>query len=87
VVDRLALHDLLVVLGEARRTLAHGGPLVIVIDPATGQSGSVGRDLVGGFPLHTQTWEILLDRAGFADVATLPGAEDGRVALTAVART
>jgi hypothetical protein len=89
VVDRLALHELLVLLAGARRSLAAGAPLVVVVDPGDPNGGSapVGRELVGGSPLHTQTWEILLDRAGFTGVALLPGADDGRVAITAIAPT
>jgi hypothetical protein len=88
VVDRLPLHALLVLLGQSRRVLAHDAPLVIVSEPgaAAGAREPVALDLVDGRPLHTATWELLLGRAGFVDVAPLPagGGQDGRFALVAV---
>jgi len=48
---------------------------------------ATAEDLVAGRPLHEATWDLLLQRAGFVEVAPLPaGAQgDGRVALSAVA--
>ena len=45
------------------------------------------QDLVDGRPLHEATWELLLQRAGFVEVARLPDGpgQDGRIALSAVA--
>ena len=88
VVDRLPVHAVLPLLSECRRTLADGAPIVIVSEPA----GTVewrhapAADLVSGRPLQEATWELLLSRAGFAEVAPLPGgaAQDDRFALTAV---
>ena len=88
VVDRLPLHGLLPLLAQCNRTLAHGAPLVVVSE----MSGSAdtreppARDLVDGRPLHAATWELLLERSGFAEVAPLDGAavQDHRVALTAI---
>ena len=88
VVDRLPLHALLPLLAQCRRTLAHGAPLVVVSELAgAGDTREPpASDLVDGRPLHASTWELLLERSGFAEVAPLPGAavQDHRVALTAV---
>ena len=88
VVDRLPLHALLPLLAQCRRALAHGAPLVIVSE-LTGAGDTrepPARDLIAGRPLHASTWELLLERSGFAEVAPLDGAavQDHRVALTAV---
>jgi hypothetical protein len=88
VVDRLPVHGVLPLLAECRRTLADGAPIVVVSEP-TGAATSreaLAADLVSGRPLHLATWELLLDRAGFAEVAPLSGdaAPDGRFAVTAV---
>jgi hypothetical protein len=52
-----------------------------------GAREATAQDLVAGRPLHEATWELLLQRAGFVEVAPLPaGAQgDGRIALSAVA--
>ncbi len=87
VVDRLPLHALLPLLVQSRRALAHDAPLVIVSEPgtATGSRGPVAVDLIEGRPLHAATWELLLGRAGFVEVAPLPAGDgrDGRFALVA----
>jgi hypothetical protein len=86
VVDRLPLHALLDLLAQARRVLDLGAPLVVITDPggAAGSWDPAAIDLIGGRPLHTRTWEIILDRAGFTAIAPLPGGEDdGRVTITA----
>ncbi len=88
VVDRLPLHALLPLLAQSRRVLARGAPLVVITEPV----GSVDAreapadDLVDGRPLHEATWELLLQRAGFVEVAPLPerAGPDGRVALSAL---
>jgi hypothetical protein len=75
-------------LAECRRTLTDGAPIVIVSEPvaAAAWRAAPAADLVAGRPLHEATWELLLDRVGFADVVPLPGApgQDERFALTAV---
>jgi Methionine biosynthesis protein MetW len=87
VVDRLTLSDLLPLLVQCRRTLAPAAPLVVVTEPLTtvGARHAAAQDLVEGRPLHEATWELLLDRAGFVDVAPLLGAEEEnqRLALAA----
>jgi len=87
VVDRLALHALLPLVAQSRRALARDAPLVIVSElaDAVESRDPAALDLVEGRPLHAATWELLLDRAGFAEVAPLDGAEvhDRRFALTA----
>jgi len=88
VVDRVPLHALLPLLAQCRRTLAHGAPLVVVSElaGAADTREPPALDLIGGRPLHASTWELLLERSGFAEVAPLDGAavQDHRVALTAV---
>jgi hypothetical protein len=88
VVDRLPVHAVLPLLAECRRTLADGAPIVIVSEPvaAAALRAAPASDLVVGRPLHEATWELLLDRIGFAEVAPLPAApgQDDRFALTAV---
>jgi len=89
VVDRLPLHALLPLLARSRRVLSRGAPLVVLAEPvATVDSrDAAARDLVEGRPLHEATWELLLQRAGFVEVAPLPDGtgEDRRIALAAVA--
>ena len=89
VVDRVPLHALLPLLAQARRVLRHGAPLVVVSEPvATIEARDApAQDLVDGRPLHEATWELLLQRAGFVEVARLPDGtgQDGRIALSAVA--
>ena len=46
---------------------------------------SPAQDLVAGAPLHEATWELLLQRAGFVEVAPLPAGPD-RTAARAVGR-
>jgi hypothetical protein len=89
VVDRLPLHALLPLLGQSRRVLARGAPLVLLAEPvvAIDSRDAAAQDLVDGRPLHEATWELLLQRAGFVEVAPLPDGtgEDRRLALAAVA--
>jgi len=87
VVDRLPLPAVLPLLDRCRRALAHDAPLVIVSElvGTVGSRDPAALDLVEGHPLHAATWELLLDRSGFTEVAPLDGAEvhDRRFALTA----
>ena len=78
VVDRLALHALLPLLTQqparpgapcAARHRVRAGGRRRRRDPAA-------LDLVDGRPLHAATWELLLGRAGFVEVAPL-AASDG----------
>jgi hypothetical protein len=89
VVDRLPLHALLPLLAQSRRVLRRGAPFVVIAEPvaAVASRDAAARDLVDGVPLHQETWELLLARAGFVEVAPLPDgtAEDRRIALSAVA--
>jgi hypothetical protein len=89
VVDRLPLYALLPLLAQSRRALRRGAPLVLVSEDvaSVGAREATAQDLVAGRPLHEATWELLLQRAGFVEVAPLTaGAQgDGRVALSAVA--
>jgi hypothetical protein len=77
-VDRLPLHALLSLLTQCRRVLTLGAPLVVVTtDPAqvadTWQPSAI--DLVAGRPLHVQTWQTVLERAGFTGVHVMPTVE------------
>jgi hypothetical protein len=87
VVDRLPLHALLPLLTQCRQSLARTAPLVVVTEPgdSAGAREAAASDVVDGRPLHEATWEMLLDRAGFVDVAPLLGDEsqDRRLALSA----
>ena len=87
VVDRLPLYELLPLLGACRRTLARNAPFVIVSEPIAGSSSreAPASDVIEGRSLHEVTWELLLGRAGFVDVAPLVGAEEAnqRIALAA----
>ncbi len=91
VVDRLPLHSLLPLLAQSRRSLARGAPLVVLSEPAaaTESREAAARDLIDGRPLHEATWELVLDRAGFVEVAPLPDGtgQDPRIALSAAAPT
>jgi hypothetical protein len=80
VVDRLPLHALVSLLAAARRVLALGAPIIVVAsDPE--QDGTwaeaVAQDVVAPRPLHAETWELLLSRAGFVSVASLEGGASG----------
>jgi hypothetical protein len=87
VIDRLPLHALIALVSHSRRALALGAPLVLVVgEPGEATSRDPeSRDLTSGQPLHTETWNLLLDRAGFVDVApmSVAGTADRRRIMTA----
>jgi hypothetical protein len=86
VVDRLPLHALLPLLTRCRVSLAEGAPLVVVAERTApgGTAEPVTEDLAAAGPLHVETWQMLLARVGFVDVAPLAdGVDDGRYAMTA----
>ncbi len=87
VVDRLPVHAVLPLLAAARRALVLNAPIVVIAsEPDTMQAewNAPALDLVTGRPLHAQTWEVLLDRAGFVGTSALPGVADkGRFAVAA----
>ena len=89
VVDRLPLHALLPLLAQSRRVLRRGSPFVVVAEPvaALAARDTSAQDLVDGRPLHEATWELLLRRAGFVEVAPLPDGtgQDRRIAVSAAA--
>ncbi len=89
VVDRLPLHALLPLLAQSRRVLRRGSPFVVVAEPVTAleERDASAQDLVDGRPLHEATWELLLRRAGFVEVAPLPDGtgQDRRIAVSAAA--
>jgi hypothetical protein len=92
VVDRLPLHSLVTLLAQARRTLSPGAPLVVVVRTsglADEPLGVVARDLLAPRFLHRQTWEVLLERAGFVNgtpLAADPADADARLLLSASVR-
>ena len=87
VVDRVPLHALLPLLAQSRRALRRGAPLVVISEPVASVDvrEAPALDLVDGRPLHEATWEMVLQRAGFVEVAPLPDGtgEDRRIALSA----
>jgi hypothetical protein len=90
VVDRLPLHALVALLAAARGALALGAPIIVVAsDPEQDGtwSAAVAQDVVAPQPLHAETWELLLARAGFVSVAPLEGGVSGdpRFAVCATA--
>jgi hypothetical protein len=85
VVDRLPLHSVLKLLTQCRESLADEAPLVVVAERAAagGTPEPVTDDLAADL-LHVETWQLLLARVGFVDVAPFGGgANDGRFAMTA----
>lgn len=91
VVDRLPLHAILPLLGDSRRALADGAPIVIVSEPLKPRSANdpMSHDMVDRASLHLETWELLLDRSGFVDVTPLPAGAGGdeRFGVSAVTPT
>jgi hypothetical protein len=92
VVDRLPLHAVVSLLEQSHRVLALGAPLVVVAsDPAQAENqwGPVAQDILRPRPLHAETWELLLHRAGFVAVAPLEGGDgtDTRFAVSATTPT
>jgi hypothetical protein len=94
VIDRLPLHAVVSLLARARVALVLGAPIVIVAnDPEKSATwaGPVARDVLALRPLHAETWELLLQRAGFVSIVPLAGAgageEDTRFALSATTPT
>lgn len=85
VVDREPLPQLLALLDGALRALGAGG-LLVVVSRGPGSVGgwaAVARDLLPGRPLHAETWELLLQRAGCTEVARLSDGPDGAYAVSA----
>ena len=91
VVDRLPVSELVPLLAQCRRTLALGAPLVVVAEPAATDEAwpPPASELLAGRPLHLVTWDVLLERAGFTEVAEIAAptvaGEDSRLALAAAA--
>lgn len=94
VIDRLPLHTLVSLLARARIVLEPGAPIVVVASDPAGSgawSEDVAQDLLAPRPLHAQTWEVVLQRAGFVAVAPIDAGAvdeaDARFALGAAAPT
>ena len=62
---------------------------MVIAEPvsAVAARDAAAQDLIDGVPLHQATWQLLLARAGFVEVAPLPDGtgQDRRIALSAVA--
>jgi hypothetical protein len=91
-VDRLPLHESVGLLARARRALAPGAPIVLVCtepERALAARDVVADELLAPSVLHAETWEVLLERAGFVAGGPLPGGDigDGRVAVAAAVPT
>jgi Methionine biosynthesis protein MetW len=92
VVDRLPLHELVSLLEQSRRVLDLDAPLVVVASDPDGDTARwdpVARDILAPRPLHAETWELLLRRAGFVAVTALEGGDgvDTRFAVSATTPT
>jgi hypothetical protein len=86
VVDRQEVPQLLTLLDTALAAVAPGGPLVVVSRGPSSVAGwaAVAQDLLPGRPLHAETWELLLRRAGCTGVRRLeapPGDAPGAYAV------
>jgi hypothetical protein len=79
VVDREPLSQLVALLDAALHVLAPEGVLAVVSRGPASVSGwaAVAQDLLPGRPLHAETWELLLRRAGCSDVRRLGDAAAG----------
>ena len=79
VVDRLPLHAILPLLGDTRRALESGAPIVIVSEPLAPLplNAPTSHDMVDRAALHLETWELLLDRSGFVEMTALPAGTGG----------
>jgi hypothetical protein len=91
VVDRLPVAAVVPLLAQCRRTLATGAPLVVVAEPRGSEQTwqPAASEILAGQPLHEATWQMLIERAGFAAVGPLsePSDADGdwRLVLAAAA--
>ncbi|HEY5246031.1 MAG TPA: hypothetical protein VIJ60_10215 [Acidimicrobiales bacterium] len=76
VVDRVPVDEQVGLLATATDRLGDGGTVMIIgtrPEVVEEEWDAVARDLVPGRPLHPETWEMLLARAGYVDVATVVG--------------
>ena len=79
--DRLPLHAVIPLLAQSRRALAPGAPLVVVSSrhPPNHRTGRAHGSLRPGrrsLCCTSQTWGLLLERSGFADIGGLGGQVD-----------
>ncbi len=76
-IERLDVDSLMGLAARAASRLAPGGRLVVVSahPQAWSRTGPpLAQDLAPGRPLHPETWQALLGRAGFTDLAVQLGA-------------
>ncbi len=80
IVERVDLAELVDLLALAGDRLTPGGALIVLSSHpgmvATGWS-AVAVDLLPGRPLHPETWELLLERAGYSDAGPLSAPTKG----------
>jgi hypothetical protein len=88
VVDRLPIDELVALVEVSGARLADGAPVVVVGTNPEAAAGwdAAARDLLPGRPLHAETWELLLARAGFVDVGRLELGSDGGPVYVVTAR-
>ncbi|HUA96065.1 MAG TPA: hypothetical protein VMB82_11135, partial [Acidimicrobiales bacterium] len=89
VVDRVPIEELVALVEVSAARLAEGAPVVVVGTSPEAAAGwdPAARDLLPGRPLHPETWELLLARAGFVDVGRLgAGFEPGPVYVVTARR-
>lgn len=77
VVDWQASEELLALVELATSRLRPAAPLLVIgSDPAAArQLGPLAEDLLPGHPLQPETWALVLERAGYLEVALLPAPE------------
>jgi hypothetical protein len=90
--DRAPFPAIIGLLARALGVLKPNAPIVVVVtepDALVAGWDLVAREILAPRALHAQTWEFLLQRAGFVQVAPLAGPDAGetrsRFALAATA--
>jgi hypothetical protein len=84
-VERLAVGDLVELVGHAARVLAPGAPILVVSRSPNGANADpIASDLSPGKPLYAETWEFLLSRDRFDDIEIHTSGAPAGYAITAV---
>ncbi|MFT7650210.1 MAG: hypothetical protein ACI8Y4_004979 [Candidatus Poriferisodalaceae bacterium] len=84
--DRLALNEQLRTLGLVAARSVDGSRLAVLVTAAehwSRNAGPVVADLLGGRPLHPETWVHLLTHEGATDIEVHPSTNGEMVAITA----
>jgi hypothetical protein len=87
VVDRASMAERLGLLADGARALMPGAPIVIAGGSAPDSPSALAHDLLPGKAFQPETWELLLDRAGFGAIERLAappslGADSPRYVVT-----